>query len=211
MKPTYQVRIWQEDGWWLARVVAASEGADTAALNALTQARSLAKIESMGRDLIGTILDSEDDAFDVKFEYFLPGSAGDLVCQARGARAWLEAAQGLWQERSAAAARTLAKEGYSLREAAALIGLSHQRIDQILASRSERKQSKVVVFCEGPSDGHWLHKAVSPDEDFVPGFVVVGGSLGSWAITHGDREVEELKSQVMALFHEAGSARGSPA
>ena len=60
MTTTYQVSAWQEEGWWLARVVAASDGADATPLNALTQARSLAKIDPMARDLIATILDADE-------------------------------------------------------------------------------------------------------------------------------------------------------
>src|ERR1700688_2934225 len=128
MKPTYRVRVWQEDDWWLARVVAASDGTDSAPLNAITQARSLARIESMSRDLIATILDADEGTFDIEIEYVLPDDAGDLVCQAKGAREWLDAAQDLWQERSTVAARALAEKGYSLRETATLLGLSHQRV-----------------------------------------------------------------------------------
>jgi hypothetical protein len=207
VKPTYQVRAWQEDNWWLARVMAASDGADTSPLNAITQARSVAKIESMSRDLIATILDVADDAFDVKFEYLLPGESGDLVCQARGARAWLDAAQDLWQERSATAARALAEEGFSLRETATLLGLSHQRVDQILGSHSERKQSNVLVLCEGPSDAAWLRQAMPSAErgDFAPVFVVVGGSLDSWVVAAGDREDEQARNHFWALLQKAAS------
>jgi hypothetical protein len=59
--PTYELRVWQEGGWWLARVIAASDGADPSPLNALTQARSLAKIGQMGRNLVATILDDDGD------------------------------------------------------------------------------------------------------------------------------------------------------
>lgn len=205
MKPTYQVRIWQEDSWWLARVMAAGDGADMSPLNALTQARSLARIESMGRDLIATILDTGEDAFEVTFEYLLPGESGDLVRQARGARAWLDAAQGLWQERSATAVRALAEEGYSLRETATLLGLSHQRVDQILRSASEHKHSNVVVFCEGLSDAGWPRQAMptATREDFPTIFVAVGGSVASGLISPGDREDKKLEDRFRALLHEA--------
>lgn len=201
MKPTYQVRVWQEDGWWLARVMAASDGADASPLNALTQARNLARIESMGQDLIATILDADGDAFDVQFEYQLPGSSGELVWQAKGARAWLEAAQDLWHERSAAAARSLADEGYSLRETAALLGLSHQRVDQILGSHSDRKQSNVMVICEGPSDAAWLRQAAS--EDLAAVVVVAAGSVGSWLISWGDVRGMQVTNRFRAFLHEA--------
>lgn len=135
MLATYRVRVWRADDWWLARVVTASDGADAAPVNAVTQARSLAKIEPMGRDLVATILDDNADAFGVDFDYVLPGGIGELVDLARDARGRMNAAQELWQERAARAVRALAAEGYSLRETATLLSLSHQRVDQILRTQ----------------------------------------------------------------------------
>jgi hypothetical protein len=134
MKPTYEVKAWQEDDWWLARVVSAGENADPAPLNAITQARTLAKIDCMARDLIATILDVDQEHFHVDLEYSLPDDVRELIAGAKGARAWLDAAQELWQVKSAAAARALTDSGYSLREAATLLDLSHQRVDQLLRS-----------------------------------------------------------------------------
>ncbi len=146
MTPAYQVRVWQDEGWWLARVTGASDGANPAPLNALTQARTLTRIEAMGRDLIATVLDADEASFEMDVEYDLPGDAGDLVRQARGARAWLDAARDLWHERSAVAARALADRGYSLRDAATLLRLSHQRVDQLLDSGPERRCAAFVVL-----------------------------------------------------------------
>lgn len=146
MKPIYQVRVWPDGDWWLARVVAAGDDADPAPLNAITQARSLAKIESMARDLVATILDADEDNFDIDIDYDLPDDVGELVSQAKGAHAWLDAAQELWQDRSAAAAQALAEKGYSLRETATLLGLSHQRVDQLLGSHAEREPYHVWLF-----------------------------------------------------------------
>jgi hypothetical protein len=145
VKPTYEVKVWQEDDWWLARVVGASEGADPSPLNALTQARALPKIESMARDLVATILDAKESSFDVTLDYVLTDDVNNLLCQARGARAWLDAAQELWQDRSAMAAKALANQGYSLRETATLLGLSHQRVDQLLGG-TERESSNIWAF-----------------------------------------------------------------
>lgn len=143
--PNYELRVWQEGDWWLARVTAASDGADPSPLNALTQARSLAKIGPMGRALVATILDAGDDAFEVDIDYALPGETGDLVSHAKSARIWLDAAQQLWQERATIAARTLAGQGYSLRDTAVLLGLSHQRVDQLLDGHADDDQTCTVV------------------------------------------------------------------
>jgi hypothetical protein len=210
MKPTYQIKIWQEDGWWLARVMEASDDADASPLNAMTQARSLARIEPMGRDLIATILDADEDSFDVKFEYQLPGELGELVHQARGARAWLDAAQDLWHERSRVAARALAEAGYSLRETATLLGLSHQRVDQLLASHSDRKHSNILVLCEGPSEAAWLRQVlpVASSDDLSVLFVVMGGSLGPQGSSHDDQADTQLVNRFMTLLREAASRFG---
>jgi hypothetical protein len=76
MKPIYQVKVWQDEDWWLARVVDASDGAEAAPLNALTQASGLKRIESMARDLIATILDTDEAMFDLDFDYVLPAGVG---------------------------------------------------------------------------------------------------------------------------------------
>jgi hypothetical protein len=132
VKPTYEVRAWQEDGWWLARITGASGDADLTPVNALTHARSLNQIEQVVRDLVAMILDLDEGAFEVEVEYVLPRDVDLLVCEAIGAQTWLEAARELFRERAAAAARALSHEGFSRREAATLLGLSDRRLDQLL-------------------------------------------------------------------------------
>src|SRR5574342_1050613 len=101
MKPTYEVRAWRERGWWLARVVGTSEGADATPLGAVAHAKTLTKIEQTTRDLVATILDADEQTFDIDLEYVLPPDLETVVCEAIGARTWLDAAQHLWQEQSA--------------------------------------------------------------------------------------------------------------
>jgi hypothetical protein len=130
MKPTYDVRAWREDDWWLARIVGASDGADEAPLNAVGHARTLTNIEQTARDLVAMILDVDGETFDIELEYILPDQVETVVCEAIGARTWLEAAQELWHEHSTLAVRTLIGQGFSLRETAKLLGLSEQWADQ---------------------------------------------------------------------------------
>ena len=77
MTPAYRVWAWQQGGWWLARVTDASGSADPAPLNTVTQARSLAEIKPMSRDLVATILDADDDDFDIEVQYG-PSGAADM-------------------------------------------------------------------------------------------------------------------------------------
>jgi hypothetical protein len=126
MKPTYEVRAWREHGWWLARVVAASAGAETTPVNAVAHARTMLRIEEAARDLVATILDVRESAFELEIEYLLPAELETLVCEAIGARTWLDAAQELWAEHSTLAVQTLLGYGFSPRETAKLLGLGDE-------------------------------------------------------------------------------------
>jgi hypothetical protein len=131
-KPTYEVRAWRERGWWLARVVGASEGADAAPINAVGHARTLTTVKQAARDVVATILDVGDDAFDVELEYVLPPVIETVVCEAIGARTWLDAARDLWREHSTVAIRALTAQGLSMPEIATLLGLPEQWADSHL-------------------------------------------------------------------------------
>lgn len=204
MKSTYQVKVWQEDEWWLARVVAASDGADSAPLNAITQARSLGKIESMSVDLIATVLDADEDAFDIELDYLLPDDASDLVCQAKGARAWLDAAQDLWQERSTAAARVLSSKGYSLRETAILLGLSHQRIDQLLEDQNAYGRSNYWVFqCKSEVTSDTWQSAAEPHD--VSALLVIHQNLAAQRSADGPDVQSPLEARFKEFVQNAAS------
>ena len=68
VKPVYTISIWPEDGWWLARVTGVSDGGDDTPLTAVTQSDTREGIETMARDLVATILDTDDDEdiFDIE-------------------------------------------------------------------------------------------------------------------------------------------------
>jgi hypothetical protein len=127
MKPSYEVRAWREGEWWLARVVRASDGADPAPLDGVAHARTMTRIEQAARDMVATILDLPDQSFELDLEYVLPPELDAVVCEAIGARTWLDAATELWHERSALAVHTLRCHGFTRREAAALLGLPDLR------------------------------------------------------------------------------------
>ena len=129
-RPSYEARAWREQGWWVARVIAASEGADLTPLHAVSHARTLTAIEQTVRDLVATILDVDESDFELELEYVLPALIETLVCEAIGARNWLDAAQELWQEHSTVAIRALTAQGFSRRETACLLGLPEQWADQ---------------------------------------------------------------------------------
>lgn len=151
----------------------------------------------MSRDLIATILDADESDFDADFEFILPGDIGELINQAKGARAWLDAAQDLWQERSSAAARALTAAGYSLREAATLLGLSHQRIDQLLGSHSDHDLSNFVVF-EYSASGHRPSPTKTEESGDLDALLIVRRNQA----VHDDRAADPQLGAMEARFRD---------
>lgn len=69
VKPCYEVRAWKDDDWWLAEVIAVSQGADTRPMKYVTQAKDSVDIPTMAADLIATVLDVSPETFDLHISY----------------------------------------------------------------------------------------------------------------------------------------------
>lgn len=99
-----------------------------------TQARTLAEVEPMARDLIAVWLDVAPDSFDVAVKIELPEPA--LVHLAHAAKLAEQAAE--LQSDSAserrAAARELKAAGYTVRDIGAALGVSFQRAQQLVSA-----------------------------------------------------------------------------
>jgi hypothetical protein len=162
----------------------------------------------MGRDLIATVLDADEETFDIEIEYVLHGDAAELVSQAKGARAWLDAAQDLWQERSAVTVRALAGMGYSLRETATLLGLSHQRVDQLLEGHADNKQSTVLVFqCKCSMNAESRNPA-SPESANIDAVLVVNSNRAlhdTWTASDGSVMESHFRDCVKAITRQVES------
>jgi DNA-binding CsgD family transcriptional regulator len=129
---TYRVIISREDGLWLADVQSL-EGAHT-------YARSLPALDQAVREIVVLAADLPDDAMpDLVLDYdYHTGDAG-LDATAREVRQLRRQADEL---SAAAAARTsdaaaeLVARGLSVRDVAALLGISPQRVSQLTARAS---------------------------------------------------------------------------
>jgi hypothetical protein len=110
----------REDGWWIVRVDGVGR----------TQARTYNEIEAMANGLVEAGLDIDPDTF-VVFTT-VPG-VSDAVERMRQATAAAEsAAEAAAAARRAAAVVATKEAGLSVREAGAVLGLSHQRVAQLL-------------------------------------------------------------------------------
>ena len=123
----HRVEVVRSGGWW-AITVPTLDGV-------FSQAKRLDQVETRAREAISLMLDvDEDDVGDLDVVVTPPARVADLL----GA---LEASVVAADEatRAAVAARReiaeqLCAEGLSLRDIGELIGVSHQRVSQLLAS-----------------------------------------------------------------------------
>jgi DNA-directed RNA polymerase specialized sigma24 family protein len=129
-RPVFVARCTRSGEWWAVSVDDA-EGVHLRGAN--TQAKRLDQVEAVVREVVSILLDVDEDSFDVLLEVDLPGRLKEEISLARTLR---EQAETVQREATAATARAavdlVKSERLTIREAARLLGLSHQRVDQLL-------------------------------------------------------------------------------
>jgi predicted RNase H-like HicB family nuclease len=121
----YEATVIREDGWWMVHVPA---------INGLTQARRLAEAELMARELVAVTQDVELDtvaAIVTEVDGVPVRAVVDAVAAERAEAARLEAEA---TAKVSTLARTLAERHVSMRDIGAVLGVSHQRVHQLVAA-----------------------------------------------------------------------------
>jgi predicted RNase H-like HicB family nuclease len=118
-----------EAGWWIAEV----QG--VAGVN--SDGRTVADARRRVREALSLAIgDAAAKAAALVDEVKLPGETRKAVARATAARSKLEAIQAEAQESTATAVRELRKRlGLSIRDIADLLGISHQRVQQLARAR----------------------------------------------------------------------------
>src|SRR5258707_470585 len=111
-------------GWWAVRVPDAP--------GVFTQARRLAQVEGMARDALAAMLDVSPETIDVTVEPVLPEEAEEALRSLTKARTDAESANRMLSEWSVRAARALVDSGLTVRDAGRIMGVSYQRVDQLI-------------------------------------------------------------------------------
>lgn len=106
-----------------------------------TQARRLDQVADMARDAIALMLDLDPAEITVTVEPEVPAQVEDALAARRAAREAERAAE----EATVAAARQLIDEGYTIRDAGRLLGLSPQRISQIVPRGSRTPDNRAAA------------------------------------------------------------------
>jgi len=129
MRPTYEALARRSGNWWAVEVPGGHKDGDAL----WTQARRLDQVDRMARDAIALIQDVPADSFDVRVVPVLDPQLSVQLEHATELRSQADAAQ---REATAAlrqAAGVLVHDlQLPLRDAGAILGLSHQRIAQLL-------------------------------------------------------------------------------
>src|SRR5713101_2143627 len=147
-RKTYTARCQRSGDWW-AISVPELRGVHT-------QARRLEKAEAVVRDAIALFLDVPSDSFDVKIEPVLPRDLQGKVGRARKVRGEAEVLQREAAIASAEVAADLVQTAHlTVRDAGRVLGLSHQRITQLLkAGKGKRSRGRGIrVAGAGRSQG----------------------------------------------------------
>lgn len=140
----FDVDVMREAGYWVAVVRGVRGGA--------TETRRLSDLDVEVRDLLSGLLDAEPDALDLSWHYdaALSGPAAERVEIWRRAQAQLDAARRAYEVAQTDVVSELDRDRVSVRDAAALTGLSFQRVQQVRKAAQAR-----------PSD---VHKAAASAE-----------------------------------------------
>jgi hypothetical protein len=129
---TYQVTISREEPWWVAVV----DGVGA------TEARKIAELEDMVRDLIVVMRDLDEPSFDLVWDYDLPSEAAEALKDYLQSRQAHQAAERRYLQDAERAAKALDAANISTREAAQLMRLSHQRVQQLRSRGSASREAK---------------------------------------------------------------------
>ena len=119
-----------DDGWW-ALSCPKVRGAHS-------QVRRLDRAVEMARDAIAGVLDVAPSTVDVKLDVRLPRDLKSVVDSIDRSAAVARDAALRAAEAQREAARALIDEGLTLRDAAVVLGLSHQRVGQLIADGRDR-------------------------------------------------------------------------
>lgn len=132
---TYTARLEREkDGRWTAEL------AEEPRVH--TWAKTVDQALARVREAAALWFDANEDEIEVIPQAVLPQTTGRTVERARQARQEARNADRLAVEQTRKAATALTARGISMRDAAAILGISHQRVHQLLAQEQAPPRRK---------------------------------------------------------------------
>lgn len=137
---TYDVEVTREGRWWMVSVPS---------IDALTQARHVAEVPLMARELVAVHEGVRLEDVDVDVTYRdINGVAGSRVGELVIDREVAETVTRTVAERTSRLARDLVQAEVPLREVAELIGVSHQRVHQLVSGAAVAPAEELAAQAE---------------------------------------------------------------
>jgi predicted RNase H-like HicB family nuclease len=128
-RPTFTATAVKHDDWWMVT--------STDAPGAVSQVRTLGQAQEHAREAIAFVLGIPEDSFDLTVEAELPGHLKAEVSQVKNKVRELETIQRDTAALSRKAARDLVAAGYKGTEVAAVLGVSPQRVSQLVKEKKD--------------------------------------------------------------------------
>ena len=134
-KKTYKITVEREPGFWIIRV----QHIDAV----VTQARRMADVRQNAREAIAVWLDVPVSEVEVTVNYVMPPVVQRTIDEVRQLRADANERLDRAAEAAREAARRLTKDlGLTLREAAEILGVSFQRVAQLVEEDGKEPRAK---------------------------------------------------------------------
>ncbi len=130
MSESILVTATRQDGWWSVR-------ADVPRAVVWTQTKRLDQVEDMSREAIALALDVPKSTIDVEVEFDIPEDLLDLVEAAQTMSVVATRSQVLSTRMNHAVAGALRSRGFSVRDIGMIMGVSAQRVSQLLAGQPQ--------------------------------------------------------------------------
>ena len=127
VRPTYTAMARRSGRWWAITIPELG--------GVFSQARRLDGVERMAREAIAMTLDVDSTSFDIDVVEILEPRTEDELEDVRSVRAAAAALQQRANGKTREFVVDLHRSGYPLRDIAHLVGISHQRVAQLLADR----------------------------------------------------------------------------
>jgi predicted RNase H-like HicB family nuclease len=129
---TYDVDARRDGDTWLAEVPALP-GAHTWGRSLAGLRRAVREVIMLMTGLPDSAVDDES-AFDVRWRFQLSGRLGEEVAEATELRSQLRVMEHTARDATARAARDLHDHGVSYRDSAEILGVSYQRVQQLVSA-----------------------------------------------------------------------------
>jgi DNA-directed RNA polymerase specialized sigma24 family protein len=130
-RSTYLVRAERSGNWWAIEAPEVD--------GAFSQAKRIDQIEDMAREVVALMLNVPEDSFDLKLDVAIPAEWDALAKLNRKAQIVAEVAQRVASSHARDTVQQLQAAGLPLRDIGSIMGISAQRVSQLLHPSRSRQ------------------------------------------------------------------------